>query len=203
LNEDFYLLKKKFSSILRLLNIFLWPVFLLLALCANEIVLLLLTEKWIDIVPVIQFLAIARFVTILGGVNVNLIYSIGRSDLILKQQVLKILIRVLLLLISLPFGIYYIALSEFIATIIHYFINTYYSGKFLGFNGLDQLLKSKYIFMCSLIFIFVKISANYILNDYLLILFVTLFFGIFFYYVLLRICNTNEIKINNFKKIRI
>ncbi|MCL6275548.1 lipopolysaccharide biosynthesis protein [Muricauda sp. 2012CJ35-5] len=115
------------------------PLFLLLAILAEPIIRLLLTEKWLPAVPIMQIFCIARMITIISGVNENLLYVIGRTDLVLRQQLLKIGVRVLLLLVSFQYGILFIAIAELIATTIHFFINTYYPGKIMGYGPIKQI----------------------------------------------------------------
>ena len=115
------------------------PLFLALALLAKPLILILLTEKWLEAVPIMQIICIARLITILSAINLNVLFVIGRSDLALRQQYLKIFVRILLLVIALPYGIFYVALAELAATIIHFFINTYYPGKLMKYGALNQL----------------------------------------------------------------
>lgn len=115
------------------------PIFLGLFVLAEPIINVLLGEKWLMAVPILQIFSFARLITVTSGINLNLLYVIGRTDLILRQNLLKIVIRVILVVSAIRFGIIYIALAEFIATSIHFFINTYYPGKMMNYGGLKQL----------------------------------------------------------------
>jgi O-antigen/teichoic acid export membrane protein len=115
------------------------PFFLGLACLAEPIILFLLTEKWILAAPIMQIICIARFISKISGINVNLLYVIGRTDLALKQNAIKIIIRVVLLLVSVRFGIIAIAIADLVSTAIHFFINTYYPGKIMGYSALKQI----------------------------------------------------------------
>ncbi|NER11523.1 Membrane protein involved in the export of O-antigen and teichoic acid [Muriicola jejuensis] len=121
------------------------PIFLILAILAKPIILYLLTDKWAFAIPIMQIFCIARLATTIGGINLNLLYVIGRTDLVLKQQYICIAIRVILVLSALPFGIIYIAMAELITSLIHYYINAYYPGKLLGYGGFSQLKDILYI----------------------------------------------------------
>ena len=98
-----------------------------------------MTDKWLPAVPIMQIFCIARAITIISGINVNLLYVIGRTDLALKQQYAKLSIRVVLLLIALKHGILFIALAELASTTIHFFINTYYPGKIMKYGAFHQI----------------------------------------------------------------
>lgn len=126
-------------KIIRATALLIIPFFFLLAVLAEPIIRLLLTDKWIIAEPIMQIFCIARMITIISGVNENLLYVIGRTDLALRQQVAKIVVRVVLLLISFQYGIVFIALAELLATTIHFFINTYFPGKIMGYGAIKQI----------------------------------------------------------------
>lgn len=133
------ILIKYSKNIIKIVTIFVTPVFFILIVIADSMIKILLTEKWLPVVPVMQLFALARLITIICGINVNLLYVLGRTDLALRQQYIKIPIRLVLLLAALKFGIVYIALAELVATTIHYFIDSHYPGKIMNYGSKKQL----------------------------------------------------------------
>jgi O-antigen/teichoic acid export membrane protein len=127
------------------------PFFLGIACLAEPIIQLLLTDKWLPAAPIMQIICVARFISIIAGFNQNLLYVVGRTDLALKQQTIKIAVRVVLVLIALKFGIIIIALAELASTTIHFFINAYYPGKIMRYNALKQIRDISPIVISSLI----------------------------------------------------
>ncbi|WP_282050990.1 lipopolysaccharide biosynthesis protein [Maribacter aquivivus] len=115
------------------------PIFFGLTIISKPLVLLLLTEKWAPAIPIMQLICLSRLITIISGININLLYVLGRSDLALKQQYFKIAIRIVLLVVALKYGIVWIAAAELFSTIIHFFINTYYPGKMMKYGAKDQI----------------------------------------------------------------
>jgi O-antigen/teichoic acid export membrane protein len=133
-------------QIIKLVAILNVPLFMFLAVLAKPIIVVLLTERWLPAAPVMQFFCLARMVTIISGVNVSLMQAIGRTDLILRQQYVKIAVRIGLLVFAFQYGIVYVALAELISTSIHFFINTYHPGKIMKYGALKQLWDLKEIF---------------------------------------------------------
>lgn len=111
-----------------------------LVIIAEPFVRVFLTEKWLPSVFIIQWLALSRMIVPLGAINANLLNSIGRSDLYLKIDLIKLPLTILGLLISSPFGLQYMVISNFIVAIFYYFINAYYPGKIFNFGPISQLL---------------------------------------------------------------
>lgn len=141
------------------------PVLLGLVVIAEPLIKVLLTDKWLMAVSVMQIMCVARLVSIISGINVNVLYAIGRTDLALRQQYVKLFVRIILLVIALKYGIVYIALAELGSTAIHFFINTYFPGKILNYGSFEQIKDLFPIIFSSMIMIItVYISTNFI-ND--------------------------------------
>ena len=129
------------------------PVLIGLATMASPLIGVLLTDKWLPAVPIMQIICIARLITIIAGININLLYVLGRTDLTLKQDYVKIAVRITLLLISFKYGIIYIAFAELASTIIHFFINCYSPGKILKYGALKQIKDLLPVFLISLLMV--------------------------------------------------
>lgn len=154
-------------GIIRAAALLIVPLFLFLAVIAEPLIRVLLTEIWLPAVPIMQIFCLARLITIISGININLLYVLGRSDLALKQQYLKIGIRVLFLIAALKFGIIYIAMAELASTIVHFFINTHYPGKIMNYGARTQI-KDMLPIMISGIFmaVFVYGGLQFLQNDW-------------------------------------
>ncbi len=139
------------KNIIKMVSIFITPIFFILIIIAEPLIKVLLTEKWLPVVPIMQLFALARLITIICGINVNLLYVLGRTDLALKQQFYKIPIRLALLAASIKFGIIYVALAELIATTIHYFYDSYYPGKIMQYGAKSQIKDLSKIFFINII----------------------------------------------------
>ena len=76
-----------------------------LASLANPLVDLFLTEKWNGTVALLQILCFDWMFDHLSGINLNLLYVKGRSDLALRLEIIKKIIAITILLASIPLGI--------------------------------------------------------------------------------------------------
>ncbi|MDN3643784.1 lipopolysaccharide biosynthesis protein [Lutimonas halocynthiae] len=139
LQQDKIQLILVFKKMIRMSAFVIFPAMCLLAILAEPIVILLLTKKWIFVVPLLQYLAIARIFYSLSLINMSILKSIGRSDLFLKVDFLKIPIIGLVLLICLNYGIIFLVIGQIVISAFDYIINTYYPGKILGYGFLNQL----------------------------------------------------------------
>lgn len=119
------------------LGIFFLLVFL--STIAQPLVSLLLTDKWIDAVIYLKIFCYALMFDHISIINLNFLYVKGKTNLVLKLEVIKKIIAFVILIISIPFGVLAICLSKVVYTQVAIFINTYYTGKFLNLGYLKQL----------------------------------------------------------------
>ncbi|TVZ13848.1 lipopolysaccharide biosynthesis protein [Maribacter sp. MAR_2009_72] len=181
-NKDNKSLRSEFERVMKLLHLITLPITIILAVLAEPIVLLLLTDKWIAVVPILQLFCLSRYFNNLISVNINILYVLNKTNLVLRQHYIKIIIRVVLIIAALPFGIIYIAAAEAVTSIIHFIINAYYPGKFLGY-GIKKQLSGLYTYLIIALVIFLALTyINSNINSlYFKIIFATLVGTLSFY----------------------
>ena len=179
-----------FGSVYSIYNSVLLPS---LSSIQNDRIILLLTEKWLEAAPIMAIICIARAITIISGVNINLLYAIGRSDLVLKQQYYKLSIRIIFLLVALKFGIIWIAVAELLATLAHFFINTYYPGKIMNYGSFSQINDSKGPIIISTFLAVISLMIfQFVPNDLLKII-ISFFLFSFTYYLATKLFRIQEL----------
>lgn len=116
-----------------------FPMMVGLAVVAEPLVLLLLTEKWLPSVPFIQIFCFSYALWPIHTANLQAINAMGRSDIFLKLEIIKKVLGLVILAVSLPFGVYYLALSENVSSIISSFINASPNKKLLNYGYGEQI----------------------------------------------------------------
>lgn len=110
------------------------PIMIGLAAVAKPLILFLLTEKWL---PCVVFLQIGCFANLFRPnqfINNCVIRASGDSTLLLKLDIIKKVIGVVLLLISMNFGVLWIALSLAFVYFISMVINIAPNRKILNYG---------------------------------------------------------------------
>lgn len=116
-----------------------WPLMVGLGVCAEPIVRLLLTDKWIFCVPYLRIFCFTYAFYPIHTANLNAIKAMGRSDLFLRLEIIKKTIGVILLLSTMWFGVLVMAYSLLLATVISSFVNAFPNKKLLGYSYLEQI----------------------------------------------------------------
>jgi len=116
------------------------PIILFLCGIAKPLVIFLLTEKWIPCILLLQILSISYIWDGIIKINLNLLYVKGRSDLILRLEIIKKTIAFSILVISVLIGnLIIFCVGMTIYSCIALYINTYYTNKILNFGFLKQM----------------------------------------------------------------
>jgi len=132
-----------------------FPLMVGLFVISKPLVLILLTEKWISIVPYIQIFCIANILMPSQIASMEAVKSLGYSNIILKLEIVKKILEILILIISVLYGPIAIAWGVVVYNFICLFINTYPNIKLLKYNYYDQFKDLMPIFIVSLLMGFI------------------------------------------------
>lgn len=128
-----------YSKMVRMSAFFIIPIMTLIALLAKPIVILLLTDKWVSLIPLLQWMVFARIFYPISALNMNLLNAIGRSDLFLKVDLSKLPLTILAMIITIPLGVKAMIIGHVVTSAISFIINAYLPGKFYGYGPVKQL----------------------------------------------------------------
>lgn len=128
-----------------------FPIMVQCVLLAKPLIVILLTEKWLPSVFLLQVLCLARMFTPLSAINMNILNATGRSDLFMKLDFAKIPIDIIALFITIPLGVKAIVIGNLVVTVICFFMNAYLPGKLYGYGAFQQIKDWRYIILSILI----------------------------------------------------
>jgi O-antigen/teichoic acid export membrane protein len=115
-----------------------FPAMAGLAAIAEPLIELLLTEKWLISVPFLQIFCATYALWPVTTVNLQAISALGRSDIFLKLEVVKKGIGLCVLAVTVPIGIYAIALGMVANAVIGMAINIYPNKALLNYSFTEQ-----------------------------------------------------------------
>ena len=115
------------------------PLMIGLACCASNVVVVILTEKWLPCVFFLQIFCITYMFYPIHTANLNAIKAMGRSDLFLKLEIWKKTIGLILLLATLFISVKAMAYSLLISTLTSMIINAWPNKKLLDYSFLEQM----------------------------------------------------------------
>lgn len=115
------------------------PLMVGLAVCAEPIVSLILTDKWLPCVPYLRIFCITYAFYPIHTANLNAIKAMGRSDLFLKLEIVKKAVGMVILLATMWFGVLAMAYSLLFTSLTSQIINSWPNRKLLNYSYPDQI----------------------------------------------------------------
>ncbi len=125
-------LRTGYLKFLNMATLVIFPLMIGLSAVAKPFILLVLTDKWVNAILILQIICLAQMWYPVHAINLNILQVMGRSDLFLKLEVIKKIVGIIILCIAIPHGIIAICFSQWVGTCFGLVINTYYSGKLLN-----------------------------------------------------------------------
>lgn len=159
----------------------LWPMMIGLASCSDNLIRLLLTEKWIPAIPYLKIFCVTCAFYPIHAFNLNAIKALGRSDIFLKLEIIKKVVGLIIILIAMRYGVYVIALSTIISSVVSQIINSYPNNKLMNYRYIDQLKDLAPSAILSIIMGIIVYCVNYIGLNTILTLIVQVILGIIIY----------------------
>ena len=119
--------------------LFVAPLLVGFIVVAKELVLVLLTEKWLPAVPFVQIFCIAFLLMPIQNINTTGIKSLGYSNIILKLEIIKKIIEAVILVVSFMINVYAIAWGVVLYNAICIAINLSPSKKLVNYGVCEQI----------------------------------------------------------------
>lgn len=139
IQDDHEKLRTAYLKFLNIATLVIFPLMIGLAALAKPFILLVLTDKWIEVILILQIICFAQMWYPVHAINLNMLQVMGRSDLFLKLEIIKKLVGITVLCITLPHGIIAMCFGQWFNACFGLVVNTYYSGKMLNAGLLPQL----------------------------------------------------------------
>ncbi|MEJ5961956.1 lipopolysaccharide biosynthesis protein [Pedobacter immunditicola] len=139
INDNDTKLKLVYKTLMQQVLFWNAPILIFLAVIGEPLFTFLFTVKWLPAVPYFQILCLSGVMYPLHSYNLNILKVKGRSDLILKLEIIKKSISVIGILCVIPFGIYGLLYVQLLFSFISYYINSLYSGKLLDYPISEQI----------------------------------------------------------------
>lgn len=178
-------LKKAYTKYIVMSSLIVFPIMIGFSAIAKPLIELLLTEKWVPTVVLLQILCLDCMFDHINSINLNILFVKGRSDLALKLEVVKKIIAISTLLVAIPFGLIAICWVRVVYCLLAMYINTYYTKAMIGMTRYEQIKLFTPYLICSLLMWLLVYFIQFCFFLKWQQLFVGFFSGIIFYIVLI------------------
>jgi O-antigen/teichoic acid export membrane protein len=186
-------LKSVYCQYLRISAFVIFPLMCGLAGIAEPLIKLILTEKWLGVVPLLRLLSLSFMWYPVHAINLNLLQVKGRSDLLLRLEIIKKGVGVGILCITISFGISAMCVGTIVVSFLALIINTHYTGKIISVGFITQMRDLFPIFLTALSMGVVSYAVSSIFTNYVPGLFCGIVAGIICYFLINIIVKSKEL----------
>lgn len=132
-------LKSAYSRLIKIITLVVFSLMAGMAASAGSIVAVLLGPKWMEVVVYLQLLCLATILYPLHALNLEIIWVRGFSGLFLRLEIIKKVIALPVILMGIFLGIQAMLWGMIGASILAYFVNSFYSGKLVDYPVTEQI----------------------------------------------------------------
>jgi teichuronic acid exporter len=133
------MLKEGYRKMIKSIMLITFVIMLGMAAIAEPMIISLIGEKWRPSIIYLQMLCFVGMLYPLHALNLNMLNVLGRSDLFLKLEIIKKILAVPTIVLGVLFGMKIMIAGMILNSFIAYYLNSYWSGRFIGYSLLEQI----------------------------------------------------------------
>ena len=137
--QDDAKLKAVYKKITQQVIFWVVPLIIFLGVLAKPLFIVVFTAKWLPSVPYFQILCVVSILYPLQLYNLNILRVKGRSDLVLKINILRRATFLVCIALTISYGITALLITQSVNAIFFFIYNSHYSGKFINYNTWHQI----------------------------------------------------------------
>lgn len=170
-----------FRRLVKLMAYVIFPIMLGIAAVASPLVRGILGEKWADSIPYTRLLALTLFWYPLHSINLMMLMVLGRTDLFLRLSIIQKICTVIILSITMHFGLMFMLKADAVLAVAALLINAYFSEQLVGVSVWRQLIDVLPILGLAAAMALIAYGATLLFDAYWLQLVSAILLGIVFY----------------------
>jgi len=199
IQDENELLYSSFIQYLRMSCYIISPIMIGMAVVAKPLVLVMLTDKWLPMSNLLSVLCVAYILNPIMVLNNQILNVKGRSDYFLKSEIIKKIVGILIMLVTIPFGLTIICIGILVYNIFDMIIIIYYSKKVINIGYYKQFKSVFPIFSLSVTMGGIVYLSLLIISNVYLQLFLGVLIGIMVYLSLSKLFHIKEFNFLLFK----
>ncbi len=185
-------LKNAYRKVIKMTMMVTFALILGLAAVAKPLIVNLIGEKWLQAVYYLQIISLAGMLYPLHAINLNMLQIKGRSDLFLRLEIIKKIIRIIPVVIGIFYGIEYMLWGGVFTGFIAFFLNSYYSGILINYSTYQQIKDVYPFFIVSMSISVLLLGIVYLFGYSLWVLILQILLGAVLTYFVYSILKNQE-----------
>ena len=114
------------------------PINILLFAKAEDIICILLTEKWLEMAPLMQVMCVSSMAYVVANLHTNLFKAIGRTQILFICELIKKILGILILLITFQYGLMVMVWGLLVYATLSILVSSWFVYRFIGISLPEQ-----------------------------------------------------------------
>ncbi|GAB6091108.1 lipopolysaccharide biosynthesis protein [Spirochaeta dissipatitropha] len=140
IQDDLPRLKSGYKKSIQLLSLVSFPLMLGSLAAADRLIPLFLGGQWQQSIVFFQLLCLVGILYPIHSSNVNILKVTGRTDLLLKLEIIKKTITIILIIVGVKWGVYGLIISQIFSSYIGLFLNAGIAGPLINYKLREQII---------------------------------------------------------------
>ncbi|SHG27128.1 lipopolysaccharide biosynthesis protein [Dysgonomonas macrotermitis] len=186
--------RKAFRKIVRVVCFICFPITAFTIVAAEPIVMVVLEEKWVGVIPILQLLVIGSSVLPLFYLLSSLLQALGKSGLLLTLETARNIVTLLVIIYTVRFGVNGVVLGTSCIAVISFLVAYYIAGKCIGYT-MWQVFKDIVPYgLIAMVAFFPMYGLSFVINNNLFLLTAQLILGGIIYLAILKIFGSKVVE---------
>lgn len=139
LKDDIEKMKKGLQKIVISISYICFPMMIFFIVCATPIFHFLYPNKWEPAIPYFRYLCLVGMIVSVNTMNTNLIKATGRKGLYFRLQVIKRIVGIILIILSVYFGMIGLLIARVVIEYVFFIINAIVTNKAIKYSIFEQI----------------------------------------------------------------
>lgn len=176
---------KVFRKMLRFTAFLVFPAMFGLSMVAHEFIILLISDKWIDSIPLLRILCISGAFLPFYTMYQNLIISRGKSAVYMWCTVALILAQIAFVIVYYRQGVIFMVSAYTVVTILWFFVWQFFAKREIGLRLIDALKDiSPYLLASVGVMVFTYYITSFVNNLLLLLIVRIVLAGLLYFFIM-------------------
>lgn len=194
IQDDEERLRATYRKLMRYIAILSFAAVFTLAAVAEPLIIVLIGEKWLPSVKLLQIMSLYAAIYPLNMLNLNVLNLRRRSDYLLKLEIIKKILFIPVIAVGFFFKLEVMLWAAVIYYYIEFFINGWYSKRLIGYGIFDQVKDLSGVYIISMFVAILVYTMTALSLSNWLILISQLFVSVLLLVIIYKITKQPEVE---------
>lgn len=163
--DDFAQLKISALRILHASVFIAIPINVFLMVKSEDIIRILLTEKWLEMAPLMQILCISSLAYVVSNLHFNLFKAIGRTNILFICELIKKILGITVLLVTFRYGLLVMVQGILVYSVLNILISSWFVYRFMNITLMEQIKQVHIVTLNALIPVIACVILSSLVDD--------------------------------------